>query len=141
MRRYLFVCGKNRLRSPTAEQIFAQVPGVETLSAGVNHDADEQLSDELVGWADVIFVMEQAHRRKLQTRHRKALAGKRVVVLDIPDNYAFMEPRLIASLEAKMRPWLPDTHEKPRPALEEGRTGSEKAPPSVGGDGGSKARR
>jgi predicted protein tyrosine phosphatase len=87
--------------------MFARVPGVEALSAGINHDANEQLSDELVGWADIVFVMEQAHRRKLQARNRKALAGKRVVVLGIPDNYGFMEPRLIALLEAKMRPWLP----------------------------------
>jgi predicted protein tyrosine phosphatase len=107
MRCYLFVCGKNRLRSPTAEHIFAKVAGLETLSAGVNRDADEPLTDELVAWADIIFVMERAHRRKLQTSHRVALKGKQVLVLGIPDEYAFMEPALVALLEAKMRPWLP----------------------------------
>ncbi len=80
---------------------------METLSAGVNHDADEHVSDELIAWADVIFVMEQAHRRKVQARHRTALAGKRLVVLGIPDDYGFMEPDLVTLLETKVRPWLP----------------------------------
>ena len=38
--RLLFVCGRNRLRSPTAERVFAAVPGVEAESAGVAPDAD-----------------------------------------------------------------------------------------------------
>lgn len=108
MRRYLFVCGKNRLRSPTAEHLFSDVPGIATLSAGINRDADEPLTDELVAWADVIFVMERAHQKKVQTKHRAALGGKRVVVLGIPDDYAFMDPALVALLQTKMRPWLPD---------------------------------
>ncbi|MBI1402685.1 MAG: phosphotyrosine protein phosphatase [Porphyrobacter sp.] len=108
MRRYLFVCGKNRLRSPTAEHLFSSVPGIETLSAGINRDADEPLTDELVVWADIIFVMERTHRKKVQTKHRAALGDKRVVVLGIPDDYTFMEPALVALLRAKMRPWLPD---------------------------------
>jgi predicted protein tyrosine phosphatase len=107
VRRYLFVCGKNRLRSPTAEHIFSGVPGIETLSAGVNRDADEPLTDELVTWADVVFVMERGHQTKVQTKHRAALSGKRVVVLGIPDDFAFMDPALVAVLQAKMRPWLP----------------------------------
>ena len=83
------------------------MPGVETLSAGVNRDADEPLTDELIAWADIIFVMERVHRRKLQAKHRSALRDKQVVVLGIPDNYAFMDPLLIVLLEAKMRDWLP----------------------------------
>lgn len=104
---FLFVCGKNRLRSPTAEQIFADIPGVSSLSAGVNRDADERVSDELVQWADVIFVMERSHRSKLQKTHSAALKNKQIVVLGIPDNYAFMDEGLVALLEAKMRAWMP----------------------------------
>lgn len=76
------------------------------LSAGVNRDADEPITDELVAWADTIFVMEQVHRRKLQAQHRAALKGKRIVVLGIPDEYGFMDPSLVAILQAKLRPWL-----------------------------------
>lgn len=107
-RNYLFVCSQNRLRSPTAEHIFSDVPGISTLSAGTNRDADEPLTDELVEWADFIFVMESPHRRKVQQKHRRSLKGKRIIVLDIPDDYNFMDPHLVRLLEAKMRRWLPD---------------------------------
>lgn len=107
MKRFLFLCSQNRLRSPTAEQIFADRDGIEVCSAGTNHDADNPLTGELVEWADTIFVMERAHRSKLQKRFRAQLNGKRVVVLGIPDDYCFMDPALIRLLEARMARFLP----------------------------------
>jgi predicted protein tyrosine phosphatase len=56
----------------------------------------------LLEWADLIFVMERAHRSKLSARFRAHLGGKRVVCLDIPDNYEFMDPALIQLLESKV---------------------------------------
>ena len=103
----LFVCSQNRLRSPTAEQIFSTRPDLEVSSAGTNNDAETPLTAELVDWADVIFVMEKAHRTKLQQRFRSHLKSKRVVCLDIPDKYAFMEPALIELLETKVGLHLP----------------------------------
>jgi hypothetical protein len=47
----LFVCSQNRLRSPTAEQVFARRPDWEVDSAGTNHDAEQPLGAELVDWA------------------------------------------------------------------------------------------
>lgn len=107
MRRYLFVCSQNRLRSPTAEQIFANWPGIEVDSAGTNHDANNPLTAELVAWADVIVVMEKAHRNKLQRKFRKALNGQRVICLDIPDEYEFMDAGLVRLLQARMVRYLP----------------------------------
>lgn len=109
MRRYLFVCSQNKLRSPTAEHIFADLPGIATASAGTNNDAENPLTDELVAWADVIFAMERQHRTKLQQKHKAALKDKRLIVLDIPDDYAFMDPALVRLLHAKMQRWLPHT--------------------------------
>lgn len=109
MRHYLFVCSQNKLRSPTAEHIFADVPGIATMSAGTNNDAENPLTGELVAWADFIFVMERQHRNKLQSQHRAALKDKRVVVLDIPDEYDFMDPALMRLLRARMQRWLPAT--------------------------------
>ncbi len=103
----LFVCSQNRLRSPTAEQVFSCREDLEVESAGTNHDAENPLTAELVRWADIIFVMEKAHRGKLQRRFRPALAGKRVICLDIPDNYAFMQPELVQLLEARVSRHLP----------------------------------
>jgi predicted protein tyrosine phosphatase len=107
MRHYLFVCSQNRLRSPTAEHIFADVQSIATASAGTNRDAENPLTDELVEWADFIFVMERQYRNKLQKKHRAALKDKRLMVLDIPDEYEFMDPGLVRLLRAKMSRWLP----------------------------------
>lgn len=110
----LFVCSQNRLRSPTAEQVFSRRQDLEVDSAGTNHDAENPLTAELVAWADVIFVMEKADRSKLQRRFRAVLGGRRVVCLDIPDDYAFMQPELIQLLETKVSrhlPALPPTQE------------------------------
>ncbi|MET0936726.1 MAG: phosphotyrosine protein phosphatase, partial [Luteibacter sp.] len=81
MTRILFICGKNRLRSPTAEQVFATWPGVETDSAGINHDADVPVSAEQLAWADLVFVMERTHQTKLRQRFRGDLRAARVICL------------------------------------------------------------
>jgi predicted protein tyrosine phosphatase len=106
MKNILFVCSQNKLRSPTAEQVFSDWPGVETASAGTNNDAENPLSSELVEWADVIFVMERAHRTKLQTRYRAAMKNAKLICLDIPDDYQFMEPALVELLKAKVARYL-----------------------------------
>lgn len=107
MKKVLFVCSRNRLRRPTAEQIFSARRDLEVASAGTNHDADVPLTSDLVAWADLIFVMEREHRAKLQRRFGKYLKSARVICLDIPDNYAFMDPVLIRLLEAKVGRFLP----------------------------------
>ena len=102
----LFVCSANRLRSPTAEQVFSTWPGIETDSAGISNDADVQLSTDQVEWADIIFVMEKTHRNKLNRKFRSSLNGKRLICLDIPDDYAFMDPVLIRILESRVGRFL-----------------------------------
>lgn len=106
--RVLFVCSQNRLRSPTAEQVFSSVPGLEVDSAGLNNDADTPLTPEQVMWADVIFVMERTHRNKLTKRFRAQLKGKRVVCLNIPDEYAYMDAGLVRLLKAIVPKHLPE---------------------------------
>ncbi|MGI2031041.1 low molecular weight protein tyrosine phosphatase family protein [Rhizobium panacihumi] len=106
MKNILFVCSQNKLRSPTAEQVFAGWTNVETASAGTNNDAENPLSPELVEWADIIFVMERTHRTKLQTRYRAAMKKARLICLDIPDDYQFMEPALVELLKAKVGRYL-----------------------------------
>lgn len=101
MTRVLFVCGKNQWRSPTAEQVFSSEPGLECASAGVSNDAEIAVSGELVDWADLIFVMERQHKEKLARRFGENLKGKRLVCLGIPDNYRFMDPKLIELLRRK----------------------------------------
>ncbi len=106
MKRALFICTQNRLRSPTAEQVFAAWPDVESDSAGLGNEASVPLSPEQIEWATIIFVMEKAHRRRLANRFKRYLNGKRVICLDIPDNYDYMQPELVAILESKVGKFL-----------------------------------
>ncbi len=103
----LFVCSQNRLRSPTAEQIFSGNKDIEVASAGTNHDAEVPVTAELIEWADLIFVMERSHRSKLQKRFKAVLKSKRLVCLDIPDDFEFMDPELIRILESRLPRFLP----------------------------------
>jgi len=105
--RILFVCSQNRLRSPTAEAVFGAVEGLEALSAGIDSDAVTPVDADLIEWADVVFAMEGHHRRRLMERFGKLLDSKRLVVLRIRDDYAYMQPELVRILRKKVAAHLP----------------------------------
>ncbi|AHX15273.1 phosphotyrosine protein phosphatase [Dyella jiangningensis] len=105
-RRVLFLCSRHRLRSPTAAAVFADWPGIEVDSAGLAEDAETMLSPDQLDWAELIVVMESRHRQRLQSRYKTRLRGKRVVCLDIPDRYDFMQPELVELLLRKAAPLL-----------------------------------
>ena len=107
MRKLLFICSQNKLRSPTAEAVFYGRAGVEVDSAGLNSGAEVMLSEEQVEWADVIIVMEKIHRTRLNRKFSHVLSGKRVAVLNIPDDFAYMDEDLIRLLEARCQHYLP----------------------------------
>ncbi|NJL90130.1 MAG: phosphotyrosine protein phosphatase [Coleofasciculaceae cyanobacterium SM2_1_6] len=102
----LFICSRNRLRSPTAEAVFSEYPGLEVDAAGLDRDAENPLSSEAIQWAEIIFVMEPAHRRKLSQNFQPWLKNKRVVCLNIPDNYEYMDSALVELLKKKVLPLL-----------------------------------
>lgn len=102
----LFVCSQNKLRSPTAEQVFASWPGIEVSSAGLDDTCGNPVTPEDLEWANLVLVMEHAHRNKLSRRFKPHLKNTRVIVLGIPDDYEFMDPELVRILEAKVPPFL-----------------------------------
>lgn len=102
----LFLCSRNRLRSPTAEAIFSEYEGLEVESAGLDVDAEVPVSTESIAWADVIFVMEKSHRQKLSRKFQPFLKNKKVICLDIPDEYEYMDLALIELLKKKVLPLL-----------------------------------
>ncbi len=106
-RNILFLCSRNRLRSPTAEAVFRGWPGVETDSAGLAADAEVPLEADQLRWADLVVVMEKRHVTQLRRRYARQLGSVRVVCLDIPDRYTFMQPELVDLLTRRMRPHLP----------------------------------
>ncbi|MEH1944571.1 MAG: low molecular weight protein tyrosine phosphatase family protein [Nostoc sp.] len=106
MKKLLFICSKNKLRSPTAEAVFSEYEGLETDSAGLDRSAEVPVSTEAIAWADIIFVMEKSHKNKLSKNFQPLLKDKRIICLDIPDEYEYMEPALIGLLKQKVLPLL-----------------------------------
>ncbi len=107
MKKLLFVCSENRLRSPTAEAVFSEYDGVEAIGAGTNADAATPVSGDLIEWADVILVMEYVHKQKINNKFSALLRDKRLVVLDIPDHYFYMQPELVELLVSRVSRLVP----------------------------------
>jgi predicted protein tyrosine phosphatase len=51
--------------------------------------------------------MEKVHRNRLNLKFKSSLAGKRIAVLNIPDEYDYMDPALVALLQVRCAPYLP----------------------------------
>jgi predicted protein tyrosine phosphatase len=105
-RKILFVCSRNRWRSLTAEKTYDGVDGIQARSAGTEPNARIKLRAGHLSWADLIFVMEKKHLRRLQDRFPDEIADKEVVCLHITDDYEFMQPELVDLLKASVEPYL-----------------------------------
>jgi predicted protein tyrosine phosphatase len=105
-RRILFICDLNRMRSPTAEEIFGKYPQWEVKSAGLSREATVPLTRELLSWADLVFVMEKRHRNVIRKRFGEIYRAKRIVCLYIPDEYEYMDAELVRLLNARLAPYL-----------------------------------
>lgn len=95
----LFVCSRNQWRSPTGEQLWRRHPQVNARSAGTSSGARHVVSAADIEWADVVLVMEEKHKSRLVAQHRDSMAHKTLHVLDIPDDYRFMDPALVDLLD------------------------------------------
>lgn len=98
----LFICGKNKYRSPTAENIMIGRGYEDVRSAGIDNDAQHQITPEDIGWADIILAMESKYVEKLRANFSQYLKNKKIVNLQVPDNYTFMQPELVTLLENKL---------------------------------------
>lgn len=103
-RKLLFVCAQNKIRSYTAEKLFAHSNFYSVRSRGVARDARIRITRDDIGWADLILVMEKNHKNRILKKFRDDLYGKRMVCLFIEDIYEPMEQALIDELEIKLRP-------------------------------------
>ena len=102
----LFVCSQNRWRSPTAEKIYQRHARLNVRSRGTSSNARRAVRQADIAWADVIMVMEPKHQRRLRADFPESLSFKDVHVLDIPDDYRFMDPELVELIEAAVEPLL-----------------------------------
>lgn len=97
----LFVCSRT-----TAEQIWRRHPGLNVRSAGTGAKARRKVSAKDIEWADVIMVMEEKHQARLRAEFTRLIAHKKIYVLDIPDDYHYMDPELILELQNRVPPLL-----------------------------------
>jgi predicted protein tyrosine phosphatase len=95
----LFICSRNQWRSPTAEQVYRKHPLLAVRSAGTSPNARRKVSPDDIVWAQVILVMEEKHKSRLKAEFGRLLQGRALHVLDIPDDYKYMDPELIEQLE------------------------------------------
>ncbi|MBP6732294.1 MAG: hypothetical protein KA149_09555 [Chitinophagales bacterium] len=102
----LFVCSKNKWRSRTAETIFKDAAPHFVKSAGTDEGARIKLTEKHLAWADLIFVMENKHRQLIKQKFRGKYDAEKIVVLDIEDNYQYMDEELILSLKLSVGPYL-----------------------------------
>ncbi|WP_250657840.1 low molecular weight protein tyrosine phosphatase family protein [Alkalimarinus coralli] len=105
-RNILFICSKNQWRSPTAETIWRKHPSLNVRSAGTSQKARKTVNAKDIAWADVIFVMEEKHKNRLKADFSRMLSHKTIYVLDIPDEYQYMDSNLIDELESTVAPLL-----------------------------------
>jgi predicted protein tyrosine phosphatase len=99
----LFVCSRNQWRSPTAEKVWRKHPGLAVRSAGTSPNARHPVTEQDLRWADAILVMEDKHRSRLVAEFGRIVEGKPIHVLDIPDQYRYMDPELVEELTHAVR--------------------------------------
>ena len=102
----LFVCHANLDRSPTAEQIYANRPGLEVKSAGVGWYAQQPVTAALLQWADAVLCMEEEHKKYIVEDFESVISGKVIDSLDVEDIHPCMHPKLVKIITEKVDAWL-----------------------------------
>ena len=102
----LFVCSQNKRRSLTAEKLFAQSQYYDVRSAGTEQRARVKLTEGMLGWADRVFVMERKHADRICQYFPDLAETKTVTILDIPDDFTFMDEELIDILRHRLTAFI-----------------------------------
>jgi predicted protein tyrosine phosphatase len=102
----LFVCSQNKWRSLTAEKIYEGLNIYEVKSAGTDKGARVRVTAGHIGWADWIFVMEKKHLQILKSKYQDELQAKKVICLNIVDDFEYMDRELIEILKSKLSEYI-----------------------------------
>ena len=102
----LFLCSQNKRRSLTAEKLFDGYEGNQARSAGTENNARVKVTPGVLGWADIIFCMEKKHMRRIKEKYSDIVYDKRIVCLNIPDEYTYMDEDLCELLESLVPEYL-----------------------------------
>lgn len=106
----LIVCGRNKRRSRTAEFLFKNDNRFSVRSAGISPKSDRKISEKDIHWANLILVMENNQRSKIREMYRH-LEIPKIEILNIPDDYEFMNEELIGILTEKVNDSLQSNYD------------------------------
>lgn len=104
----LFICSRNQWRSRTAETIFKNLQGYEIRSAGTEPSARIKISEKLLAWAEIVFVMEKKHKQRIQQKFPQLASEKKFIILEIPDEYEYMDAELVGLLQGSLAEIMED---------------------------------
>ena len=90
----LFVCGRNKRRSPTAQNIYKKDGRIQVRSAGTSEKSAHSISSSDILWADLILIMENKYKDKIRELFRDTNLPS-IKSLDIPDEYEYMDEELV----------------------------------------------
>ena len=102
----LFVCSRNNWRSPTAETIYKNRQDHQVKSAGTEPSAKIRVSAKDILWADIIFAMEKKHKQRLLENFPDETKNKQLVILEIEDEYKYMDEELVEMIRLSVDPFL-----------------------------------
>ncbi|MEN0054141.1 MAG: protein tyrosine phosphatase [Mucilaginibacter sp.] len=92
------------MAKPTAEVLFKNHPLHTAGSAGTSDKARIRVNRKMIDRADLIFVMERKHKQILIQRFD--VTDKKLIVLDIEDNYQLNDPELVELLKEALQKYL-----------------------------------
>ena len=101
----LFVCNQGKDRSPTCAKVWNTLfeenksQNDETEFMGIYNESHNP--EKMIKWSELIIVMEEHHRKWIADNHPKEYLKKKILCMDLPDTYYFMQPELIEILKKK----------------------------------------
>jgi len=115
-KKVLFICTQNKVRSLTAEHLYRARPDLEVKSCGTATFAKNQLTKEILNWADAVFTFDKSQMEVIERNFAKEVADKPVICLGLADVYTYKSDALVVKLTAKVEPYLgrPNAKKCPR---------------------------
>ena len=104
--RVLFVCTQNKVRSLTAEHLYRERQDLEVRSCGTAAFAKNQLTEEVMKWADMVFIFDELQAEVIEKKFGKDAFEKEIISLGLADVYQYKSESLVLKLTAKIEPYL-----------------------------------
>ncbi len=115
----LFVCGRNKRRSPTAERVFRSDRRMIVRAVGLGETSPRRVKEADVAWADLVLPMERKNAIRLKVMFPGIDPFPEVEILDIHDDYTFMDKKLVEMLKETVDAALERYHETLHPASDD----------------------